>query len=126
MKEIKEFDNFKGQEGYLIVDGLDDQTKGGKIKVPNYSDVTDGYVLTKTTTDGTDDIVWSAPAGGGGLPDASKIIGQRTESGGDYALFVPYCDITRDGDGNVATVGEIKWLWGDVTSFTGGYNPIPQ
>ena len=68
MKEIKEFENFEGQDGYLIVDGLDAETPGGKIKVPNYSGVTDGYVLTKTTTDGTDDIVWSAPQGGGGNP----------------------------------------------------------
>lgn len=64
-KAIKEYDDFAGQDGYLIVDGLTDNESGGKMKVPNYSGVTDGYVLTKTTTDGTDDVVWSAPAGGG-------------------------------------------------------------
>ena len=78
MKEIKEFDTFSGTDGYVIVDGLDEKTPGGKIKVPNYSGVTDGYVLTKTTTDGTDDVVWSAPAGV--LPDipgdATSLTGQ--------------------------------------------------
>ena len=46
------------------------------MKVLNYSGVTDGYVLTKTTTNGSDDVVWSAPSEGGGLPDESKLIGK--------------------------------------------------
>lgn len=29
-KAIKEYNDFTGQDGYLIVDGLDDQTPGGK------------------------------------------------------------------------------------------------
>lgn len=67
-KAVKEYDDFTGTNGYLIVDGLTDNESGGKMKVPNYSGVTDGYVLTKTTTDGADDVVWSAPAGGGSDP----------------------------------------------------------
>lgn len=54
---IKDYDDFAGTNGYLIVDGLTDNESGGKMKVPNYSGVTDGYVLTKTTTDGADDVV---------------------------------------------------------------------
>jgi hypothetical protein len=68
-KAVKEYDDFTGTNGYLIVDGLTDNESGGKMKVPNYSGVTDGYVLTKTTTNGSDDVVWSAPAGGTSLPD---------------------------------------------------------
>jgi len=81
-KAVKEYDDFTGTNGYLIVDGLTDNESGGKMKVPNYSGVTDGYVLTKTTTNGSDDVVWSAPAGG--LPD----IPSTTLTGHDYLLMV--------------------------------------
>jgi hypothetical protein len=81
-KAVKEYNDFTGTNGYLIVDGLTDNESGGKMKVPNYSGVTDGYVLTKTTTDGADDVVWSAPAGG--LPD----IPSTTLTGHDYLLMV--------------------------------------
>jgi len=51
MKEIKEFDNFaEGKDGYLIVDGLDENTPGGKKLlsdiIPDSSKATEGQVLT--------------------------------------------------------------------------------
>ncbi len=119
---IKEYDDFAGTNGYLIVDGLDEQTPGGKLKVPNYSGVTDGYVLTKTTTNGSDDVVWSAPSGGSGLPDASNLIGKTyTMDGistqvGLRAVF----DLTASNS-QITNASNVRWQyeqsaddWADV------------
>ena len=59
------------------------------MKVSNYSGVTDGYVLTKTTTNGSDDVVWSAPSEGGGLPDESKFCGKDTVTGTTELAQIP-------------------------------------
>lgn len=116
---IKEYDDFAGTNGYLIVDGLDEQTLGGKLKVPNYSGVTDGYVLTKTTTNGSDDVVWSAPAGGGGLPDASSLIGKTYNytdevSATTSELRVVY-DLRASG-GTIISASNVRWqyYWGSA------------
>lgn len=49
MKEIKEFEDFDGQDGYLIVDGLDAETPGGRKLlskiIPDASQATEGQVL---------------------------------------------------------------------------------
>jgi len=65
MKEIKEFDTFNGTDGFIIVDGENQNTPGGKLKIPNYANADEGAVLTKTS----DDIVWQVPQGGTSLPD---------------------------------------------------------
>ena len=123
---IKEYDDFAGTNGYLIVDGLDEQTLGGKLKVPNYSGVTDGYVLTKTTINGSDDVVWSAPAEGGGLPDVSNLIGkayywtnQGTEIVENELRLV--CDLTAS-QGTITSASNVRWQycgsadeWYDIT-----------
>lgn len=114
---IKEYDDFAGTNGYLIVDGLDEQTPGGKLKVPNYSGVTDGYVLTKTTTNGSDDVVWSAPSEGGGLPDESKLIGKSYYSGGtnyDVALRAVF-DLSAD-NGTITSAYNVRWQY----EYSGG------
>ena len=38
---IKEYDDFAGQDGYIIVDGLDNQTPGGKKLLSDLSAVPD-------------------------------------------------------------------------------------
>ena len=112
---IKEYDDFAGTNGYLIVDGLDEQTLGGKLKVPNYSGVTDGYVLTKTTTNGSDDVVWSAPAEGGGLPDVSNLIG-KTYKTGDQGIETPtgelklVCDLSAS-NGKITSASNVRWQY---------------
>ena len=115
-KAIKEYDDFVGQDGYLIVDGLTDNESGGKMKVPNYSGVTDGYVLTKTTTDGTDDIVWSAPAGGSIVPSMDSLIGKLFNGAVADAPFVDepvefrlYGTVTTDANCNIISVSGPKW-----------------
>jgi len=65
MKEIKEFDTFSGTNGYIVVDGTDQNTADGKLKIPNYDNAAEGAVLTKSS----DDIVWQVPQGGASLPD---------------------------------------------------------
>lgn len=55
--------------------------------VPSPSGVTDGYVLTKTTTNNTDSIVWAAAGGGGSLPaysqsDANKVLAVNAQGTG--------------------------------------------
>lgn len=115
-KAVKEYNDFTGTNGYLIVDGLTDNESGGKMKVPNYSGVTDGYVLTKTTTDGADDVVWSAPAGGGvDLPDTIDVstwwdsTSQPTEE--DYTRVIGkseiYCKYVNHDGNNV----QLSWCW---------------
>lgn len=60
------------------------------MKVPNYSGVTDGYVLTKTTTNGSDDVVWSAPSEGGGLPVETFVdCGKDTVTGATELAQIP-------------------------------------
>ena len=113
---IKEYDDFAGTNGYLIVDGLDEQTLGGKLKVPNYSGVTDGYVLTKTTTNGSDDVVWSAPAEGGGLPDVSNLIGKSyddTDPGTKEIVeneLRAVCDLTAS-QGKITSASNVRWQY---------------
>lgn len=50
MKEIKEFDDFNGSDGYVIVDSTDAETPGGKKLlsdiIPVASQATEGQVLT--------------------------------------------------------------------------------
>jgi hypothetical protein len=62
---IKEYDDFAGQDGYVIVDGLDDQTPGGKKLLseivgdklpPVGSDQHRNQVLTVNSSD---TVVWS-------------------------------------------------------------------
>lgn len=112
---IKEYDDFAGTNGYLIVDGLDEQTPGGKLKVPNYSGVTDGYVLTKTTTNGSDDVVWSAPAEGGGLPDVSNLIGKYYHDSTDGRVneLRVVCDLSAT-NGTITSASNVRWqyYWG--------------
>ncbi len=113
---IKEYDDFAGTNGYLIVDGLDEQTLGGKLKVPNYSGVTDGYVLTKTTTNGSDDVVWSAPAEGGGLPDVSNLIGKYYHESTDGMIkneLRVICDLSAS-NGTITSASNVRWqyYWG--------------
>ena len=82
MKEIKEFADFSGTNGYLIIDGEDQNTEGGKIKFPNYSgvNITDGAVLTKSTTNNEEVIGWQVPAGGGwSYTQASSTFGPKQE-----------------------------------------------
>lgn len=108
---IKEYNDFTGTNGYLIVDGLTDNESGGKMKVPNYSGVTDGYVLTKTTTNGSDDVVWSAPAAGGGLPDTQDIIGKPcTYSDGPQTQVQlrAVCDITA-ANNQITNASNVRW-----------------
>ena len=83
---IKEYDDFSGTNGYLIVDALTDNESGGKMKVPNYAGVTDGYVLTKTTTDNTDDVVWAAVGGGVPAP-TNDDFDYMLDSAGTYTTF---------------------------------------
>lgn len=115
-KAIKEYDDFGGQDGYLIVDGLTDNESGGKMKVPNYSGVTDGYVLTKTTTDGADDVVWAAPAGGECLvPNPQDLIGKQAGSGtgvGSGTLRIKYH--TDKDDQEVSRIISIDNLYWDI------------
>jgi hypothetical protein len=59
-KPLKEYDDFAGSDGYIIVDGIDTDTPGGKLKIPNYAGATDGAVLTKKTVNDADEIVWEA------------------------------------------------------------------
>jgi hypothetical protein len=107
---IKEYNDFTGTNGYLIVDGLDDQTPGGKLKVPNYSGVTDGYVLTKTTTNGSDDVVWSAPAGGLDLPSSNVVFTKPVDANYsvEYVIKGTIQGSAAD-DHNKATA--ITWYW---------------
>lgn len=123
---IKEYDDFAGTNGYLIVDGLDEQTPGGKLKVPNYSGVTDGYVLTKTTTNGSDDVVWSAPAAGGGLPDVSNLIGKDYNWTDEVSAITGElrvaCDLSAS-QGTITSASNVRWQyyfgsgeeWYDIT-----------
>ena len=56
-----------------------------KLPVPPISGITDGYVLTKTTTNNVDEVVWAASQGGGSsLPpytssDVGKVLGVKQE-----------------------------------------------
>lgn len=102
-KPIKEYEDFTGEAGYLIVDSLTNETSGGKLKVPNYKDVTDGYVLTKTSNSGTDEVVW-AQAGGssGGLSPISPTTITPTLENNTYKIVIPgnnaYYIATINGD----------------------------
>lgn len=110
-KAVKDYNDFTGTNGYLIVDGLTDNESGGKMKVPNYSGVIDGYVLTKTTTNGSDDVVWSAPAGG--IPDPQDLVGKIVGSAASIqscGLMVKY-NVTTDSEFNnvITAVGQPYW-----------------
>ena len=109
-KAVKEYNDFTGTNGYLIVDGLTDNESGGKMKVPNYSGVTDGYVLTKTTTDGADDVVWSAPAGGLDLPSSDVVFTKPVDANNtvEYVIKGTIQGSAAD-DHNKATA--ITWYW---------------
>ena len=115
---IKEYDDFAGTNGYLIVDGLDNQTPGGKLKVPNYSGVTDGYVLTKTTTNGSDDVVWSAP-GGGGVP-------APTNTDFEYTMDSSGTIVTYEDDHIFYSArkidGQIKYGWMTAKELGGEFD----
>lgn len=115
-KAIKEYDDFAGQDGYLIVDGLTDNESGGKMKVPNYSGVIDGYVLTKTTTDGADDIVWSAPAGGCIVPDPQDLIGRNVGSAGigSGSLKVKFVVAGNEDPDNYGKIVSVRTPYWDI------------
>jgi hypothetical protein len=59
-KPLHEYNPFRGNEGFIIVDGLDNTASGGILKFPNYAGATDGAVLTKKTVNDADEIVWEA------------------------------------------------------------------
>ena len=103
-KPLRDYDDFAGKSGYIIVDGVDETTPGGKLKVPNYTGVADGYVLTKSSSGNTDDVVWAAPSGGG-FPDPQKLVGQSAASGGSATLKVDY----TAANGEIVTVSAPYW-----------------
>lgn len=102
-KPIKEYEDFTGEAGYLIVDSLTNEISGGKLKVPNYKDVTDGYVLTKTSNADTDDVVWAAPQAGSSIPEPPSGFSDK-----NYVL-------------GIGPDGNFKWV--ELGAY--GYDPQP-
>ena len=107
---IKEYDDFAGTNGYLIVDGLDDQTPGGKkllselggSNVPNYpTDVatsdTKRYNLTVSNKAGDFKVGWEDEA----YYDVANNGGLAKASGGDTISFS--IDTKKAHDGDVLT-----------------------
>lgn len=47
---IKEYGNFAGQDGYVIVDGIDNQTPGGKMLLSNIVSMSKKRTLVNNTT----------------------------------------------------------------------------
>ena len=95
-KAIKEYNEFAGQDGYVIVDGLDDQTPGGKkllselggSNVPNYpTDVatadTKRYNLTVYNHAGDLQVEWEEDT----YYDVADDGGLAIESGGNTISF---------------------------------------
>jgi hypothetical protein len=104
---IKSYDDFAGQDGYLIVDGLDDQTPGGKkllselcgSNVPNYpTDVatndTKRYNLTVYNQAGDLQVVWEDET----YYDVANNGGLAKDSGGNTISFSIDTDDANDGD----------------------------
>lgn len=110
-KPVKEYDDFAGSDGYVIVDGIDTETPGGKLKLPNYAGATDGAVLTKKTVNDADEIVWEVPQGGGGLPDAQSLIGKVTTIDDNVLDLRVVCDITRDSTNHITGASGIRWQY---------------
>jgi hypothetical protein len=107
-KPLHEYNPFRGNEGFIIVDGLDNTASGGILKFPNYAGKTDGAVLTKKTVNNADEIVWEVPQGGGGLPDHHDLIGKNVGSGGagKATLKVNY---VANSNGEITTVEDPYW-----------------
>lgn len=115
MKEIKEFDTFSGTNGYIVVDGTDQNTAGGKLKFPNYVSASDGDVLTYDGN--SDEIVWAAPEGGVPVPtDASFDYVIRDDSGSktyeDDHIFYAAKKVN----------GQIKYGWMNAKELGGTYD----
>lgn len=139
-KPIKEYEDFSGEAGYLIVDSLTNETSGGKLKVPNYVGVTDGYVLTKTSNDNTDEVVWAQVESSGitnpvyplvrptGYNEKIELLYDSTLDLNDsHQLTVkdPIPDTTSANDGDVLTIvsnGDIGW----AAPQGGGGNPYTK
>lgn len=107
-KPVKEYDDFAGSDGYVIVDGIDTETPGGKLKLPNYAGATDGAVLTKKTVNDADEIVWEVPQGGGGLPDHHDLIGKNVGSGGEGKATLKV-KFVANSNGDITTVEDPYW-----------------
>lgn len=129
---IKAYNDFAGQDGYLIVDGLDDQTPGGKkllselggSNVPNYpTDVatadTKRYNLTVYNQAGDLQVEWEEDT----YYDVANNGGLAIESGGNTISFS--IDTYDANDGDVLTynrtANQVEW-----TAPTGGGNPLPD
>jgi hypothetical protein len=110
-KPLHEYNPFRGNEGFLIVDGLDNTASGGILKFPNYAGKTDGAVLTKKTVNDADEIVWEVPQGGGGLPDAESLIGKVSTIDGNVLELRVVCDITRDSTDHITGASDIRWQY---------------
>ena len=131
-KAIKEYNEFAGQDGYVIVDGLDDQTPGGKkvlselggSNVPNYpTDVatadTKRYNLTVYNHAGDLQVEWEEDT----YYDVADDGGLAIESGGNTISFS--IDTYDANDGDVLTFDEStdSVVW---SAPAGGLPDIPS
>ena len=140
-KPIKEYEDFSGEAGYLIVDSLTNETSGGKLKVPNYVGVTDGYVLTKTSNSGTDEVVWAQVESSGITNAVSPLIipagyndkielqydSNTLDVNGSNELTVkdPIPDTTGANDGDVLTYDSSDGIvWAAPQGGGGGNNTV--
>jgi hypothetical protein len=103
-KPLHEYNPFRGNEGFIIVDGLDNTASGGILKFPNYAGKTDGAVLTKKTVNNADEIVWEAPQGGMEFPDTLDISTwskpdnpDYTKAIGDSTIYCHSTGLNQDG-----------------------------
>lgn len=133
MKEIKEFKDFEGQDGYLIIDGLDEQTPGGKkllselggSNVPNYpTDVatsdTKRYNLSVHNQAGDLQVEWEEDT----YYDVSNKGGLVKGSAGNTISFSIYTGNAHDGDVLTynGTKDDVEW----TEPAGGGSNPLPD
>lgn len=130
---IKEYDDFAGTNGYLIVDGLDDQTPGGKkllseiggSNVPNYpTDVATNefkrYNLTVYNNAGDLDVEWEEKVN----YDVAKNGGLASDSGGNTISFSIDTGAANDDDVLTynGTTEEVEW----TAPAGGGGDPLPD
>lgn len=90
----------------LTLDDNNNLAVTNPVPYPGDNHEHEGHVLTVMS----DEIVWAAPQGGGGLPDPASVIGKKDGSGAAaYAEFIPYCECTCDANDVIISTGPLKW-----------------